>query len=481
MLWYNGFDEKTITPWRACAMFIVPSEAGNKQEISNSISRFIHAFKIGSLLKKCNCKKEKGIPFMKLFTYILCNVFRDRSMYMQKKTGSFREDFSKNTYYRFLRSARSNWLRFTTMLSEKIVNEHLRGLTSKDKADCLVVDDSLYERIGYRHTELASKVFDHVSMRFKKGFRMMTLGWTDGCSFIPINFSLLASSKEENILGEVKSYDRRSLAGKRRIMAQRKGADVMIQLIDEAIKAGHKAGYVLFDSWFSNPHQIVEPKDKGLDTIAMVKISSRISYEFNGERRNIKQIYNSCKKRRGRSRYLLSVPVRVGQDKKDGHSIDARIVCVRNRINRKDWLVLICTDMSLREEDIIRIYGKRWDIEVFFKTCKSFLNLGSEYHGLSYDALTAHVALGFTGYMLMSVAKRDDEDERTLGELFYFMVDEAADITFSQSMKILPDAMPASIRTVFQASEEQINTFMNDFISRLPEYMQKSLPADTAT
>ena len=407
MLWYNGFDEKTITPWRACAMFIVPSEAGNKQEISNSISRFIHAFKVGSLLKKCNCKKEKGIPFMKLFTYILCNVFRDRSMYMQKKTGSFREDFSRNTYYRFLRSARSN-------------------------------------------------------------------------SFIPINFSLLASSKEENILGEVKSYDRRSLAGKRRIMAQRKGTDVMIQLIDEAIKAGHKAGYVLFDSWFSNPHQIVEPKDKGLDTIAMVKISSRISYEFNGERRNIKQIYNSCKKRRGRSRYLLSVPVRVGQDKKDGHSVDAGIVCVRNRINRKDWLALICTDMSLREEDIIRIYGKRWDIEVFFKTCKSFLNLGSEYHGLSYDALTAHVALVFTRYMLMSVAKRDDEDERTLGELFYFMVDEAADITFSQSMKILPDAMPASIRTVFQASEEQINTFMNDFISRLPEYMQKSLPADTA-
>lgn len=178
-------------------MSIIPSEAGNKQEISNSISRFICDLKVGSLLNKCNCKKEKGIPFMKLFTYILCNVFRDRSMYMQKKTGSFKEDFSKNAYYRFLRGSHSKWLRFTTLLSEKIVNEHLRGLTSTDRADCFVVDDSLYERIGYKHTELASKVFDHVSMKFKKGFRMMTLGWTDGCSFIPINFSLLASSKEE--------------------------------------------------------------------------------------------------------------------------------------------------------------------------------------------------------------------------------------------------------------------------------------------
>ena len=460
-------------------MSIVPSKNENEQEISNTISRFIRDFRVGSLLNKCNCKKEKGIPFMKLFTYILCNVFRDRSMYMQKKTGSFKEDFSENAYYRLLRRAHSNWLRFTTMLSEKIINEHLRKLTSDNRADCFVVDDSLYERIGYKHTELASKVFDHVSMKFKKGFRMMTLGWTDGCSFIPINFSLLASSKKENILGEVKSYDRRSIAGKRRIMAQSKGTDVMIQLIDAAMKAGHKAKYVLFDSWFSNPHHIVELKDKGMDTIAMVKVSSRISYEFDGERRNIKQIYNSCKKRRGRSRYLLSVPVKVGQDQKDGHSVDARIVCVRNRANRKDWLALICTDMSLSEEEIIRIYGKRWDIEVFFKTCKSFLNLGSEYHGLSYDALTAHVALVFTRYMLMSVAKRDDEDERTLGELFYFMVDEATDITFSQSMKILLDAMLASIRSIFQASEEQIMAFTNDFISRLPEYMQKSLLAAT--
>lgn len=172
---------------------------------------------------------------MKLFIYILCNVFRDRSMYMQKRTGSFRENFSKNAYYRFLRNARSNWLRFTTLLSEKIINEHLRSLTSKDRVDCFVVDDSLYERIGYKKTELASKVFDHVSMKFKKGFRMMTVGWTDGCSFIPINSCLLASSKDENVLGKIEKYDKRSIAGKRRAMARSKGTDVMIQLVDEAI------------------------------------------------------------------------------------------------------------------------------------------------------------------------------------------------------------------------------------------------------
>ena len=52
----------------------------------------------------------------------------------------------------------------------------------------------------------------------------------------------------------------------------------------------------------------------------------------------------------------------------------------------------------LSEEEIIRIYGKRWQIEVFFKTCKSYLQLVSECHSLTYDALTAHVAIVFVRY-----------------------------------------------------------------------------------
>ena len=44
--------------------------------------------------------------------------------------------------------------------------------------------------------------------------------------------------------------------------------------------------------------------------------------------------------------------VKVGQDKHGDNGLDARIVCVRNRNNRKDWIAIICTDMSLSENDI---------------------------------------------------------------------------------------------------------------------------------
>ncbi|MFK5610480.1 hypothetical protein [Lactobacillus delbrueckii] len=60
--------------------------------------------------------------------------------------------------------------------------------------------------------------------------------------------------------------------------------------------------------------------------------------------------------------------------------------------------------MTIDENEIIRIYGKRWDIEVFFKTCKSFLKLGTEYHGLSYDALPIQLSsfcLSFQGFIVL--------------------------------------------------------------------------------
>lgn len=124
-------------------------------------------------------------------------------------------------------------------------------------------------------------------------------------------------------------------------------------------------------------------------------------------------------------------------------------MCVRNKANRKDWLAFICTDTTLSEEEIIRIYGKRWQIEVFFKTCKSMLNLLGECHSLSYDALTAHVAIVFTRYMLLAMEQRQNEDQRTLGELFFFLVDEMADITFNRSLCILMDALMASLEKAF--------------------------------
>ncbi|WP_242864752.1 transposase, partial [Youngiibacter fragilis] len=168
-------------------------------------------------------------------------------------------------------------------------------------------------------------------------------------------------------------------------------------------------------------------KEKSIDVIAMAKKSSKLLYLFEGNKMSAMDIYRMCKKRRGRSKYLLSVEVSV---QKDGQSLPVRLVFVRNRNKSKDYLVLVSTNVTISESEVIRIYGKRWDIEVFFKVCKSYLNLSGSFKGLSYDAQMAHVAIVFTRYTLLAIEQRFNNDDRSLGELFYLVCDELSDISF---------------------------------------------------
>ena len=454
-------------------MSSIPQNTESEQHLEGTINNFIFTYKLRNLLLSCNAGKEKGVPIMKVFRYLLCIVFADRSMYMQLKTDAFKEDFSKNTVYRFLDNPKINWKKFTTLLSERVINGFFRRLTSDERNDVFIIDDSLFDRSTSKKTEMLAKVFDHCSMKYKKGFRLLTLGWSDGNSFVPINHCLLSAAKDENLLYTGKQYDGRSLAARRRVQSRRKATDVMMELLQDALKAGHQAKYVLFDSWFSSPKAITSIKKQfNLDTIAMVKVSSKVFYEYKGENLSIKQIFSRNKKRRGRSKYLLSIDVMIG---KENEKIPARIVCVRNKCNKKDWLAIISTDTTLSEEEIIRIYGKRWQIEVFFKTCKSYLKLVKETRSTSYDALNAHVALVFTRYIILSITQRCNEDTKTICEIFYYLANELADITFSHSFRILMQAMLETITEFFHITEEQLADFTSSFINRLPKYMKDSL------
>ena len=453
-------------------MSSIPQKTDNGNNVSDFATKFMKRFRVGRLLFQCNAGKEKGIPVMDIFRYLFCMMFSDRSIYMQMKTGTFEGEFSKNTIYRFLNDARINWQRFTTLLSAGIIGHFMKPLTDKERKDVFIIDDSLFDRSRSQKVEMLARVFDHCSMKYKSGFRMLTLGWSDGNSFIPVRHSLLSAAEDKNLLCEGRQYDGRSLAGRRRRQSRRKATDVMVELIHSAQCAGITARYALFDSWFAAPKTILTlKKQEHLDTIAMLK-KSRTKYLYDGQKLNVKEIYSRNKKRRGCSRYLLSVSVDI---EKDGESIPAKLVYVRNKSRRRDWLVLVSTDTGLSEEEIIRVYGKRWDIEVFFKSCKSYLNLAKEYKGISYDAMNAHVAIVFSRYMMLSVAQRENEDDRTICELCFCLLDEMEDITFSHSMCIIVDALMDTVMEYFHITEAQLEEFTASFIQRLPKYMQEAL------
>ena len=103
----------------------------------------------------------------------------------------------------------------------------------------------------------------------------------------------------------------------------------------------------------------------------------------------------------------------------------------------KKWLALLSTDLEIFEEEIVRIYGKRWDIEIFFKMTKSFLGLAKEFQGRSYDMMFAHTTIVFTRYIMLAIESRNTRDQRTLGNLFYECCDEMEDIKLAAALAFL--------------------------------------------
>ena len=177
------------------------------------------------------------------------------------------------------------------------------------------------------------------------------------------------------------------------------------------------------------------------------------------------------KKRRGRSKYLLSVVVSIQNSA--GERMDARIVYVRDTAKKKKWIAFLSTDLELSEEQIIALYGKRWSIEVFFKTCKFYLRFTGEFQQISYEAITAHTSIVAIRYMIFAVEQRQRIDlRRTPGDLFYMFTDEVKDIEFHEVLSILISELTKLICGITRLDDNEVRRLMDEFFLSLPSHIR---------
>lgn len=118
----------------------------NDNQISKSIRRFFTRFHLSSALKAANAYKKKSTSATRTFQYLFLLSFSNRSMYMNLLIGKDTPDLAKDTIYRFMKMLQINWIRFTTILSSCIIKDTIVPLDSKDGANVLIIDDSMFER-----------------------------------------------------------------------------------------------------------------------------------------------------------------------------------------------------------------------------------------------------------------------------------------------------------------------------------------------
>jgi hypothetical protein len=371
--------------------------------------------------------------------------------------------FGKDAAYELLKGRTSNWRRLLLLLGIRLQGFFNR-LTNESRESVLIVDDSPYDRSRSKIVELLSRVWDHSSGRFLKGFRMLTVCWSDGVSCLPMDFALLSSRDVKNRLCEsYKSMDKRCCAWQRRKEATIKATDHLETMVKRILAAGIQAKYLLMDSWFTMPATVATLCDH-IDVIGMVKKTPKIHYSYGGHQMDLMAIYRKLKKRRGRAKIKASVIVTL----KDGPNV--KLVFVQDR-RMKDWLALMSTDIELANEEIIRIYGKRWDIEVFFKMAKQHLKLAKEIQCRDFDALIAHTSIVFMRYMFLAYQCRMETDHRTFGDLFYACCDEMADISFIEALYRILTLAGERLRKIGSYCEKTASTIFDAIIETALQYV----------
>lgn len=229
-------------------------------------------------------------------------------------------------------------------------------------------------------------------------------------------------------------------------------------IIPNALLRVH-ASHVLMDSWFTHAPLIRAVCKRGLDVIGMVKDNNH-RYLVNGHVLSLKELYKAATaKNFKRTGILRSITTILSND------IPVKIVFVRHRTKKREWLAVLSTDVTLDEEEIIRLYGIRWDIETFFKCTKSLLQLGKEFQGRSFDMLISHTTIVFARYIMLSWQHRQQGDTRSLGGLFLAMCDELAELDWVVALNQLLEILNGVAETASKRVAKFIKCQLSQWIA----------------
>ncbi len=88
---------------------------------------------------------------------------------------------------------------------------------------------------------------------------------------------------------------------------------------------------------------------------------------------------------------------------------------------------------------------------MFFKTFKSFLKLGTEFQCCSYNAMTSHTTIVYVCYILLEWIRKNQNDERSYGELFFIFCDDIQNMDLTNALQSLM-ALFVNITHTFSAT-----------------------------
>jgi len=445
------------------------------------ISSSLKCFTFSNLCRVVSEVKVRGYSFEWLMTILLSMPFIDSSTVHSMLNGcvNHQVEAGKDTFYRLKNNASVCWRMVLWLFAVKFKSLTDKNFDKSTGLRCMIFDDTLIEKTG-KHIEKVSRVWDHVSQKAVLGFKLLLMGYWDGTSLVPLDFSLHRErgQNKEKPFGlkrkELKNQYKKQRAkdspsNERAGEADMSKIDCSIKMFKRAISLGFIVDYVLMDSWFTCDafiNAVLSVRNHTVHLIGMYKFA-KTKFQYKGMMYTYSQIRNLT----GKAKRCRKLGLYYTQAEVELKGKKINLFFSKQGKNGK-WKVLLCTNTQLSFIQMIEIYQTRWTIEVFFKESKQLLGLG-KCQSNDFDAQIADSTITMIQHMLLTLRYRVDNYESMNG-LFSEISESAIQQRLNQRLWGLLIELLQIIATVFDQIDEQEllerifqNDQANELIARL--------------
>jgi predicted nucleic acid-binding Zn finger protein len=386
----------------------------------------LKCFSFSSLCKCLNPLKQRGYSFETIFSCLICLPFLGLQT-VNSLAGSMLANHieaRKDVFYRIKNNPSVCWRTILWMFGLKFIRlSDANGEGNKDAVRCLIFDDSTLAKTG-RYIEKVSRVWDHVLNRCILGYKLLAMGYWDGISFIPLDFSLhrergknvdkpYGLKKKEYRKQYRKKREKGTHSWDRAQETDSSKIESAVKMFWRAITQGVKVDYVLMDSWFTCDvfiKTVRKVKKQTVHLIGMYK-TPRTRFDYSGQKLTHSQIRNIL----GKAKRCRSLRLQYKEALVDYNGQPLKMFFSRQGKNGK-WKVFITTDTELSFIRMIEVYQIRWTVEVFFREAKQLLGLG-KCQSNDFDAQIADTTITMIQHMLLTLKYRFEHYE-SKGALF---------------------------------------------------------------
>ena len=270
----------------------------NSEKLTSSLSDVMAQFKLKRQTAIFDFIKTKGLAISSLVSVLVILPFLGfASVNSLIKSGLKHINIKakKDAYYDLKNNELISWRKLLFLHVKRFIyltnkNIHL----STDGITAFIFDDSKIEKTG-KNIELVGMVHDHSSQLYILGYKLLVCGFWDGCSFIPIDFSLHREkgNKHFKLINTCKRIDKEVIKQEKNVFVLEKRLDKKTKILSKN-KSKYNKNSTNTNSKYYEKSQEQYEKTRRQYNKNKQKLSKQ-KYEQQQAEKRLKRFYNNGK------------------------------------------------------------------------------------------------------------------------------------------------------------------------------------------